>query len=344
MKSKALIPLVAGLAVGVVAIKYTMDTVRAAKGKTTSTETVTVVMAQKDIPATVGITPDMVVVAQTPKTPLLPAEIFSELTQIEGRVALKSIPRGVPILPSMLAPEGTKPGLTVLVKEGFRAVAVKIDESTGVGYLVHPGDWVDVMAVMETRKFGKVHTESKLVLERVQVAAVGQALNDSSEEGAARNVQTVTLLVEVDDVTKLHLAQTRGRLTLAMRGSDDLSRSLAEEDEDDEAEKESALSALAKLTQQMNAQPAPPPAPPVEPEHTVVVVNDSAEGDARDHTQHVTFSDSDSMNVIDVKKGRQTKRQPAPRRALTPAAQSRRDAADENESVENETETNEVTE
>jgi len=292
MKSKALIPLVVGVLVGIVAIKYTMDALSKARGAPDG-KTVQVIMAQKDIPATVAITADMLVLAETPQTPLLPREVFTELKQLEGRVALKSIPRGSPVLPSMIAPDGTKPGLTTRVPEGFRAVAVKIDESSGVGYLVHPNDWVDVMAVMEVKKLGNIKTESKLILERVQVAAVGQALNEGPEQGANRNVQTVTLLVRVEDVPKLHLAQTRGRVTLAMRGAEDTSTTLKEDDEEQ-------LEMLATTTQPVTAQNAEPPKR--NPTHTVTVVNDSSGANARGAMQQFIFPDANSMNVIGVER------------------------------------------
>ncbi|HRX86079.1 MAG TPA: Flp pilus assembly protein CpaB [Phycisphaerae bacterium] len=293
MKSKALIPLAVGVVVGIVAIKYTMDAMSKAKGAPTSV--VKVVMAQKDIPATVLITPDMLAVAETPKTPLLPQETYTEAAQLEGRVALKSIPRGSPVLPSMVAPKGTKPGLTTRVPEGYRAVAVKIDESSGVGYLVHPEDWVDVLAVMEVKRLGKVKTESKLILERVQVAAVGQDLNEEHEEGANRNVQTVTLLVKVEDVPKLHMAQTRGRITLAMRGSDDMTMTM----QDDEKEELEAMATTT--TPKAEAPPAPDPTMAIP--YTVTVINDSAAGNGRSATQQVTYPDEDSIHPIDSGRG-----------------------------------------
>lgn len=333
MKSKALIPLVIGIGVGVFAIKYTMDAVRKAQGATSSSEMITVVMAQKDIPATESITPDMIVAVKTPMTPMLPRDAFGDTAELEGRVALKSIPRGSPVLPSMIAPKGTPPGLTVRVKEGFRAVAVKIDESSGVGYLVHPGDWVDVLAVMETRKFGKVTTESKLILERVQVAAVGQALNEGPEEGANRNVQSVTLIAKVDDVPKLHLAQTRGRITLAMRGAEDLSTTM-KEDEADEIE------ALAAVPTQVSAAPEPEPAPPVVKTTTVTVVNNSSSANSRSTTQEYTFPDENSITPIGVGSGDGNRRNPSNRIPVSGGGADVKRGPSENvdEPVENQTE------
>jgi len=335
MKSKALIPLVIGIGVGVFAIKYTMDAVRKAQGATSSSELITVVMAQKDIPATETITPDMIVAVKTPMTPMLPRDAFTDVAELEGRVALKSIPRGSPVLPSMIAPKGTPPGLTVRVKEGFRAVAVKIDESSGVGYLVHPGDWVDVLAVMETRKFGKVNTESKLILERVQVAAVGQALNEGPEEGANRNVQSVTLIVRVDDVPKLHLAQTRGRITLAMRGAEDMSMTM----KDEEVDEIEALAAVQTQVQ-VSAAPEPEPAPPVVKTTTVTVVNNTSAANSRSTTQEYTFPDENSITPIGVGSGDGNRRNPLNRIPVSGGGADVKRGPSENvdEPVENQTE------
>ncbi len=306
MKSKAIIPLAVGLAVGGIAIKYTFDTVRAAQGKTADTEMVTVLLAVQDIPATVEVTPDMIRTTQIPQTPLLPPDTFKEPENLVGRVTLKAIPQGMPVLPSMIAPEGSKAGLPVRVKEGYRAVAVKIDESSGVGYLVHPGDWVDVLAVQDTRRHGKQHTESKLILERVAVAAVGQLLNDQPEEGANRHAQTVTLLVEVDDVPKLHLAQTRGRITLALRGSDDMTTRIDREDDEDE----DAVEDDGEQTAIVQAAPVPTPQPVVTT-HTVTVVNSSATEESS--VEEVTYAGDGSMDVVEMTSGGRTIRRSAPR-------------------------------
>ncbi len=206
MKSKALVPLVVGLVVGIIAIKYTMDTVNAAKGAK-DTDLVPVVMARSDIPSTIQITPDQLIVTETPKTPLLAMDTVKSAEEIVNRVALKSIPQGVPITMSMIAPEGTLPGLIVRVKEGFRAVGVKITESSGVGYLIHPGDWVDVIVVMDVKRRSRSETISRVILQRVQVGAVGQLLNEKhTEDQGNRVAQTVTLIVKEEDVPKLHLA------------------------------------------------------------------------------------------------------------------------------------------
>jgi pilus assembly protein CpaB len=335
MKSKALVPLVVGLVVGVIAIKYTMDTVNAAKGAK-NTDMVSVVMARSDIPSTVQITPDVLIVQETPKTPLLAMDTVSAADQIVNRVALKSIPQGVPITMSMIAPEGTLPGLIVRVKEGFRAVGVKITESSGVGYLIHPGDWVDVIVVMDVKRRSKSETISRVILQRVQVGAVGQLLNERhTEENGNRVAQTVTLIVKEEDVPKLHLAQSRGRITLAMRGAEDLALNNPAEttgaevfgnDDGEVGEQQTQHndSAMASMMAQFNAlkgqiasqatgetapQPVVAPVPQLEPK-TVTIINGSTKEDEQS-VVHVTYRDENSMEVIEVSEGDRPR---APRR------------------------------
>ncbi len=348
MKSKALVPLVVGLVVGVIAIKYTMDTVNAAKGAK-NTDMVSVVMARSDIPSTVQITPDVLVVQETPKTPLLAMDTVTTPDEIVNRVALKSIPQGVPITMSMIAPEGTLPGLIVRVKEGFRAVGVKITESSGVGYLIHPGDWVDVIVVMDVKRRAKSETISRVILQRVQVGAVGQLLNERhSEENGNRVAQTVTLIVKEEDVPKLHLAQSRGRITLAMRGAEDLALNNPAETtgsevfgNDDGEENKSQVqendSAMANMLAQFNAmksqlgnnadgetkaQPAVEPTPEPEPK-TVTVINGSTKEDSEPTVVHVTYRDENSMEVIEVSEGDRPR---SPRRRRRGTRRTRRPA------------------
>ncbi|MEZ6082753.1 MAG: SAF domain-containing protein [Phycisphaerae bacterium] len=101
MKSKALVPLVVGLVVGVIAIKYTMDNGECRQVLQRTPDMVSVVMA-RSIPSTVQITPDVLVVQETPKTPLLAMDAVTTPDEIINRVALKSIPQGVPITMSMI--------------------------------------------------------------------------------------------------------------------------------------------------------------------------------------------------------------------------------------------------
>ncbi|MHC4065296.1 MAG: SAF domain-containing protein, partial [Planctomycetota bacterium] len=106
MKSSAIIPLVLGAIVGLVAIKFGVDAIQRAQGE--PTELVTTLTAKTDIPASSAITEDMVAVVETPVSPLVPEGGLSSVEDVVGRVTSKAIPQGSVISPLSLAPLGTR--------------------------------------------------------------------------------------------------------------------------------------------------------------------------------------------------------------------------------------------
>ena len=91
-------------------------------------------------------------------------------------------------------------------------------------YQLKPGDWVDVISLVERRRRNRT-TEliSRVILQNVEIAAVGRALHSGKPGDAPKSVaRSVTLLLKPEEVTKLHLAQSnRGKISLALRGNTD---------------------------------------------------------------------------------------------------------------------------
>lgn len=211
--------MVMGLGIGALAIKLGLNTLQRAKASA-KVDIVSAVVAVNDIPATVAITQEMVKALKTPVTPLLGRDSYQEVKDVIGRVALTSIPRGAVVNEELLAPKGTPSGLTVRIPMGFRAVSVKVNEVSSVGYQLRPGSIVDVIAVMRTGR--RKRSVSRIILQQIKVVAVGRALTSTaSSSGKTKAAKSVTLLVKDTDVPKLHMAQTSGKVTLAMRSPDD---------------------------------------------------------------------------------------------------------------------------
>jgi len=219
MKGRAIIPLVVGLGIGIMALKLFVGVLQKAQGSTG--ENIQVICATTDIDPTMEIRESMVEVQEVPKV-LAPDLAFAKKEEVVGRVTSLTIPKGMPIIPRLLTPKGTPPGMAVRIREGFRAVAVKVDESAGVAGWIKPGSRVDVAVLMTTRRKAKTEQISKVVLQNVEVLAVGQDIGTKGDTAAAL-AKSVTLLVHPDDVPKLHLAATVGKLRLAMRNQLDYS-------------------------------------------------------------------------------------------------------------------------
>lgn len=222
MKSKAIIPLVLGVCVGGIAIKLVLNVVANAQGASQANMAKCAV-AKVDIGFAEEITLEKLVLKDWPRDSL-PEQHFENLEELQNRVTNMYIPKDVPIYPTMLAQAGTPPGIQTLIKPGYRAVSVGIDEVTGVAYQLMPGDRVDVISLVERRRRdGRTDSISRVILQNVEIAAVGRALHGGKPGDAPKSVaRSVTLLLKPEEVTKLHLAQSnRGKISLALRGNAD---------------------------------------------------------------------------------------------------------------------------
>ena len=227
MKSRAIIPLAVGLLVGILAIKIFADVLRKARGAGSANNAIAVVYAGSDIASTAEIKASMLETRMIPRS-LAPKLVFSDVNEVAGRVASLGISAGMPVVPSMLAPKGTLPGMGARIKDGYRAVSVKVDESSGVAGWLKPGCHVDVVAVMQVDgSSANKSTISKVILENMEVLAVGQDIGASGEVNASVT-KSVTLAVPPQDVPRLHLATVQGTVRLAMRNQYDQSNAKAQ--------------------------------------------------------------------------------------------------------------------
>lgn len=295
MNAKAMIPLVVGLGIAGVAAKLGFDYIQKAKGA--ETKTVKLWAPTADIPRGTAISEAMLHPIAFPVT-AAPKGALAKVDKIVGRVPHTGCPAGLPVLDSMLLPPGAQAGINV--PAGMRAVAVKIDESSGLDNHLEPGSHVDVVGYFTTRENNKMVTIAKTLLENVEVAAVGDRLAPEAPPspeaaGAASKrpskptkARTVTLLVHPQEVPTLHLAEQKGKIKLSMRSNgeaapDAFAHGTVSENEvlglespDEASEKESWAGGLSKWVQgfmrdaepEPSEEPAPPPAvvePPAPP-------------------------------------------------------------------------------
>lgn len=112
-----------------------------------------------------------------------------------------------------------------VVPEGFRALAISVDNVVGAGGLLQPGDRVDVLSAFKrTNDMGGKNGPAALVIQKdLEVLAVHGELADApppKEEDRRRNSNnTVVLAVPEEKVTGLLLASTESTLRLAVVGS-----------------------------------------------------------------------------------------------------------------------------
>ncbi len=135
---------------------------------------VDVVLARHDILDRKLISQDDVEVSQVPRKYLQPGAVRS-VEELEDRVTVTPIKKGEQVLATKLIGIGGQTGVSFVVKDGYRAVSVAVDEVTGVGGLVRPGDYVDIIGTFELTMGGRSQKRSKTLFENVPVLAVGSS-------------------------------------------------------------------------------------------------------------------------------------------------------------------------
>ena len=149
----------------------------------------------------------------------VPQGAFNTLQQAlsNGRVALRPIVPGEPILASKVSGDDGRAVLAANLPEGMRAVSIAVNAISGVAGFVRPGDTVDVIL---TRKIpGEGATENDLmsdvVMDRVKVLAIDQVASENATEPAVG--ATATLEVDLFQAQQLAMAARMGTLSLALR-------------------------------------------------------------------------------------------------------------------------------
>lgn len=132
------------------------------------------------------------------------------------RIVLRALEKFEPVLAIKVTEPGEDAGLTSRLTKGMRAFTIQVDVSSGVSGFLRPGDSVDVYWTGEQQG----QDVTKLIDYAVRLIAVDQRA-DSDQADLAQIARTVTIEATPMQVAALTLAQSTGRLTLALVGSND---------------------------------------------------------------------------------------------------------------------------
>jgi pilus assembly protein CpaB len=186
-------------------------------------ETVQIVVASQPLAFGSALTDQNVRLQYWPATSV-PEGAFTSVAAAlqQGRVAVRPMVPGEPVLASKVSGTDGRATLAALVPPGMRAVSLPVDAIRGVGGFVVPGNAVDVILTRRLAGAGARSEDlrSDVILENVQVLAVDQTLDDSTSE--PRVGQTATVAVSLVDAQRLAVAQGVGTVSLALRNSGEI--------------------------------------------------------------------------------------------------------------------------
>lgn len=145
----------------------------------------------------------------------LPPGYFTDPFALVGRVAIVPLKVNEPIIEHRLASIDIKTGgVSALVQEGKRAVAVGGDKVIGLSGFIYPGNRVDVMVTWEDPKSESEIT--KVVLENMLVLASGTMMQ-KNDKGDAAPVDVYTLEMTPEEAEIISLVRNQGKIQFALR-------------------------------------------------------------------------------------------------------------------------------
>jgi pilus assembly protein CpaB len=148
-------------------------------------------------------------------TASVPPGALRTAAEAEGRVVRSSIVAGEPLIEGKLAPQLAGRGgiMPMLIPEGQRGVTIRVDDAMRESGFVLPNSRVDVLVSMA--KGGSSEKIAKVILQDVAVLASGQTVEMKDNKPVTNT--TVTLALTPQQVERLAVAQSEGRLMLAQR-------------------------------------------------------------------------------------------------------------------------------
>lgn len=149
----------------------------------------------------------------------VPKNAILDAKNAVGRGVISPLYAGEAIMDDRLAPAGSGGGLAATIKDGMRAIAVRVDQVVGVAGFVLPGMRVDVLisGVPPTGATGgNNNTQVRTVLQNIEVLSAGTDIQKDAE-GKPQQVQVVNLLVTPEQAQVLALASNETRIQLVLR-------------------------------------------------------------------------------------------------------------------------------
>lgn len=170
---------------------------------------------------------------------------FDETTLL-GSVSRQPIAAGEPMVLGRVVAPGERGFLAAVLKPGYRAVSIEVNETSGIGGFVFPGDRVDLIlshTIQDSELENRSERQaSETILTNVRILAVDQQTNTDSESEPIV-ASTATLELTPKQAEMIAAVRSLGQLSLSLRSlakdEEELERLVNGEDPLQEAEPKS---------------------------------------------------------------------------------------------------------
>ncbi len=226
------IPLILSIALGTAAVLMVRSYLTSEKvSLTKGLEPVRVVVASRNIPASVPIKIEMIAARGVPKKFVHANSIYPEESDLLlGRELMYPVRAGDPILWMDFKGGERYRGFSSMIREGERALTLRVDDSSTMAGLMQPGDHIDILGTFtdasrtaSDQGAGRGVSTTVTLLQNVVVLAVGKMT--SARTGRSRDREgagMMTVLVTPEEAELLVHADKVGDLQNILRNPSDI--------------------------------------------------------------------------------------------------------------------------
>jgi pilus assembly protein CpaB len=223
------LPLILSIALGAAAVLMVRNYITGEKqAMKKGLEPVRIVVARRNIPANEPLEVEWVAARPVPKKFVHANSIYpEEVDLIISRELVYPIRAGDPILWMDFKGGERYRGFSTMIKEGERAMTVRVDETSSIAGLIQPGDHIDILGtfkrISESRDLKNEPETTITLLQNVVVLAIGQITSARSGMSTDRSESgMLTILVTPEEGALLIHAQRVGKLHNVLRNPEDI--------------------------------------------------------------------------------------------------------------------------
>lgn len=198
-------------------------------GRSAPGGSVPVVVARQTIPARTTVTPDMLTLTSLPAAAVGP-NTYVHIADVKG-AALVDINKGQAVSSNLVT---TDPNQVVTVNPflpipaGMTAIEIPTNEQQGVGGYIQPGDYIDIVATVNTAAFfqAKPHPVSVTVYSSVYVMKVGPAPSIQGQTHTQGVTSSLTVVMNKCDINYINWLLANGAVKYSLLSSADYPKSI----------------------------------------------------------------------------------------------------------------------
>lgn len=245
---RTLIVLVVAVVTAGVATWFVHNAVQRLSARQVEAPEIFTVVAAKSLPVGTKLGRDDVKLAAWPAKSPVPGA-YATVDKVVDRGLIASALENEPLTESKLAPLEAGAGLPPTIQPGMRAISVKVNEVIGVAGFVVPGTFVDVLVTVRQQE--QRDSMTRAVVSHAQVLTAGTRYDqEKAKSGEPIPATVVTLAVTPQDAERIALAESEGKIMLALRNPLDI---------------HPTVTPGMRLTSLMGPPPSPSPRPLVKP-------------------------------------------------------------------------------